>query len=308
MLYKEVMTTTDTDRAFQSSVAQRLLVSACIDGVMSDVDELSRLFYKALFHRDINLKRVLPGNVIFLNRKFTNLLGTFRNVKHLEKIVDSITQMGERHILNYGVEVEFFATAKPALLEAFTLYLEAKFDDELTAAWSAVYDDVVMVMGEAMSRVDRRKRVRLPYDEESYDTKLLEDIGGREAVLRIHQRFYDVIFDDPWLGQFFLGKPKTMLIRKQTDFMVAALGGENRYSGDTPAFVHMHMYVTDEMAEFREKILYRAILDEGLSSAIAERWLKVDRSFKTGIVKQSIEECVLKCPGQRALTAKKPIA
>ncbi len=59
--------------------------------------------------------------------------------------------------------------------------------------------------------------------------------------------------------------------------------------GDTPAFIHMHMFITDEMADLREQILKQAILDEGLSSSIANRWLKVDESFRPGIVKKSID-------------------
>jgi hypothetical protein len=44
------------------------------------------------------------------------------------------------------------------------------------------------------------------------------------------------------------------LIIKQTQFMVAALGGQNNYAGDTPAFVHMHMFITEEMADVRENL------------------------------------------------------
>jgi len=114
------------------------------------------------------------------------------------------------------------------------------------------------------------------------------------------------MFDHPWLEQFFYGKSKEALIRKQTQFMVAAFGGENHYRGDTPAFIHMHMYITDEIADVRQEILKQAILDEGLSEDIAQRWLKVDGSFRRGIVKKSVDECVLKCFGQMPVVAKKP--
>ena len=88
--------------------------------------------------------------------------------------------------------------------------------------------------------------------------------------------------------------------------MVAAFNGPNHYSGDTPAFVHMHMFITAEMADLCEQLLRQAILAQGLSATIADRWLKVDQSFRPGIVKQSIDECVMKCVGQFPLTAKKP--
>ncbi len=42
------------------------------------------------------------------------------------------------------------------------------------------------------------------------------------------------------------------------------------------SFGHMPMYITDEVADLREKILKQAILDQGLSESIALRWLRVD--------------------------------
>jgi hypothetical protein len=61
------------------------------------------------------------------------------------------------------------------------------------------------------------------------------------------------------------------------------------------------------MADLRERILKASIIAEGLSESIAEKWLSVDHSFRTAIVKKSIDECVLKCQGQIPITAKKPI-
>ena len=75
-----------------------------------------------------------------------------------------------------------------------------------------------------------------------YDAGLLEAVGGWDGILRVHTRFYEEIFEHPWLRIFFRGKHPDILAKKQTEFMVAAFGGENLYKGDTPAFVHMHMF------------------------------------------------------------------
>lgn len=88
--------------------------------------------------------------------------------------------------------------------------------------------------------------------------------------------------------------------------MIAAFNGPNNYTGDTPAFVHMHMFITDEMLAVRNTLLKEAILAEGLSESIADRWLSVDHSFWRAIVKKSVDECVLKCVGQLPVVAKKP--
>lgn len=287
-------------------IANRLLVKNCIEELEQDRDKLSRLFYRKLFQLDIHLKKVFPGNVVFLNRKFFNMLATLKNVKHLESISDAIAKMGERHMIQYGVQVEHFDILKQALMSALAEHLGARFTTNLQAAWNEVLADVTAIMIQAMNDCDRRQHPREACEENDYDPLLLEEIGGEEKVTAVHCRFYDIMFDHLWLGQFFYGKSKEALISKQTRFMVAAFNGPNHYSGDTPAFVHMHMFITDEIADLREQILKQCILVEGLSEDIADRWLKVDQSFRAGIVKKSIDECVMKCPGQFPVTAKKP--
>jgi hemoglobin len=289
------------------NIANRLLVKNCIEEIGSGREKLSRLFYRELFHLDIHLKKVFPGNVVFLNRKFFNMLATLKNVKHLENIAESIARMGERHIIQYGAQIEHFDTLKQALLLALGAHLGERFTPELQAAWNEVIDDVSAIMTQSMGKIDRRQLHRDPHDDSGYDPELLREIGGEEVVMRVHRRFYDTLFDHPWLGQFFYGKSKTSLITKQTQFMVAAFNGPNNYAGDTPAFVHMHMFITDEMADLREQILKQTILAESLSASVADRWLKVDQSFRPGIVKKSVDECVLKCAGQFPVTAKKPL-
>jgi truncated hemoglobin YjbI len=288
------------------TLENRVRVQQCIDGLGPKMDDLSRLFYRELFRLDVRLESVFPGNVVFLNRKFANMLGTLRNVKHLEKISASLEKMGERHLLNYGALPEYFDTARQALLLALAQHLRADFTPELEAAWHGVFDEVAALMKQAMRRLDPGRIKPRQYNETFYDPGLLQAIGGSEVVRQVHQRFYQVMFDHPWLGQFFYGKPQDLLVDKQTKFMVAAFGGPNEYKGDTPAFVHMHMFITDEQADLRERILHRAILEQGLSEEIARRWLSIDHAFRAGIVKKSVDECVLKCFGQFPVTAKKP--
>ncbi len=290
----------------------RLLVKANIESLANDINTLSQIFYRELFHLDIKLKSIFSGNVVFLNRKFTNMLGTFKNVTHLEKISASVGKMGERHLIHYGAQVEHFGIMQKALMIALKEYFGDSFTDELEKAWQQIFQEVTDIMQQAMKVIDRRliKRPdmdRKYLDTQAYDADLLSDVNGEEGMLKIHQRFYDVMFDEPWLGQFFYGKSKESLIIKQTQFMVAAFGGKNNYTGDTPAFVHMHMYVTDEMSDFRQKILKQAILDEGYSDSVAERWLKVDDSFRESIVKKSVSECVMKCRGQMPIKVEKPM-
>ncbi|MCK5872269.1 MAG: hypothetical protein KAG26_05545 [Methylococcales bacterium] len=282
----------------------RLLVKNCLDQLNSQTETLSRLFYKELFQLDQQLKMVFSGSVVFLNRKFTNMLSTLKNVKHLEKIENSISRMGERHIRQYGAEIQHFPLMKQALLKTLSIHLGKAYTPELKEAFEEVFDDVAAIMQRAMALLTPEPQAHTIKSDESFN--LLEAIGGAAMVIKVHQRFYDIMFDEPWLETFFLGKSKEALIKKQSQFMIAAFNGPNEYEGDTPAFVHMHMFITDEMIEIRERILKASILAEGLSDEIAEKWLAVDHSFKAAIVKSSPSECVLKCKGQFPIEVEKP--
>lgn len=287
-------------------VKNRLLVKLCISEISKQVDTVSQLFYQELFHLDSELKSVFSGDVVFLNRKFINMMATFKNVKHLESITDSVEKMGERHALQYGTQIEHFPTLKKALLIALKKHLGERFNAELEAAWNEVFDDVAAIMQRAIANCDPAKINGVTHDEKDDDTGLYEDIGGDAVIYRVHQRLYDALFDEPWLEKFFYGKSKAALIDKQSKFMIAAFNGPNDYTGDTPAFVHMHMFITEEMLDVRNTLLRNAILAEGLSASIADRWLKVDQSFWSAIVKKSVDECVLKCVGQLPVVAIKP--
>lgn len=286
---------------------QRVLESIEVIGVRSD--EVSREFYRELFQRDIGMKKVFPGNVVTLNRKFFNMLSTFGQIEHLEKISASVEKMGERHFQKYGAMIEHFDLFEESLIVAFKSLYQDKFTVELEHAWRRVFADVSAIMKRMLpdeaqlrdgtSEQDQNAGVEVPSD-------FLTRIGGAEKVHQVHIRFYREMFADPWLGQFFYGKHESVLAQKQSEFMVAAFGGPNEYTGDTPAFVHMHMYVTADVADFRESLLRQAILAEGLSEAEADIWLSVDSSFRPSIVKEDISECVMKCRGQMPVKARKP--
>jgi hemoglobin-like flavoprotein len=214
--------------------------------------------------------------------------------------------MGERHT-GYGAQIKHFPTVKTALLLALKSYLGEKFTPELETAWQEVFEEVAKIMEQAMVQQENSNTPYQTHHQAGYDVGLLDEIGGANIISKVHQRFYDVLFDEPWLETFFFGKSKESLIIKQTQFMVAAFGGENHYTGDTPAFVHMHMFITEEMSQVRGRILRAAILAEGLSESIADRWLTVDKNFWSAIIKKSVAECVMKCQGQVPIVAKKPL-
>ncbi|MCF6323131.1 MAG: hypothetical protein L3J89_02205 [Gammaproteobacteria bacterium] len=289
------------------SIEKRLLVRLSIQIHGDSINALSDEFYRTLFQRNPELREIMPDDAVALNKKFFNMLAVFKGVKHLEKIESSIKQLGKRHFLKYGAKMDHFDDIRTALLLSLETVLASKFDDRLRDAWEIVFDEVASIMSGGLPDEGLSEKSIPITSITSSDNGLLAEIGGRDVVYAIHQRLYDVLFDEPWLERFFYGKEKSVLVRKQTEFMVAAFGGENHYQGDTPAFVHMHMMITEEQLSIRETALYNAMKDEGMSDDLIVRWLQVDRSFWPGLIKQSVNECVLKCTGQRAIVIEKPL-
>ncbi len=308
---RHVMTIT-----LSSTKAQRALVGESVERLEPRIPELSRLFYDRLFAVSPAARAAFKGSDEFRQRKFANLFITFRTLNSLEAMAPAISEMGKRH---RGFHRQFQLFIHPmlqALLDILHDVIGKDMTLELATAWDAVYDDVAAIMVEAAppAELERRAEGRKPWTGPERraswsvreDHGLLADVGGEDVVRNVHQVFYDAIFEDPWLGQFFYGKSKEVLIRKQTEFMVSAFGGPHAYRGATPAIVHMNMFITDELATLRERFLRRAILSQGLSESIADRWQAVDRLYRPSVVKQSLNDCVVTCFGQFPVEAKKP--
>ena len=120
---------------------------------------------------------------------------------------------------------------------------------------------------------------------------LLEAIGGRPTLEKVHKLFYDKLYEHPCLKEFFKEVPQETIENQQTDFMVSNMGGGKIYSGALPKNGHKHMFITEELFELRSKILRESILACGVAEDLAERWVKIDYAFKHSLVKKNISEC-----------------
>ncbi len=288
------------------SLENRQRVRDLLETTDFDITQLAHLFYQELSNNDTSLQSILLLNQAARERKFFNMLAVFKNAKHLERIQGSIQSIGKQHLRDYGAKIEDIPLIKNALMNALSSYLGKQFTPELKEAWYLVFDEITELFIKSLENADRRSHNRNISPEIKHIDNVLDQLGGYDTILRIHTRFYERIFNDPWIGQFFRGKHESTLARKQTEFMVAAFGGNNVYRGETPAQVHMHMYITHEQLEAREKTLRWAIGEEGLSDELIEHWLQVDRGFWGGIEKNTVDDCVMKCMGQIPIIARKP--
>ena len=279
------------------------LIRASLAALEARPAEAADVFYRRLFSRLPDLSDLFRNDETVMRGKFANMLAVFGNAKDLDKLAPALAAMGARHG-TYGVRPEYFEPMGEALLVALAEIVGKDFTPDVEFAWRLAYAEVA---GHLKQNLGESTAPAAPaIAETGTQESLLERIGGVETLERVHRRFYREIFDDDWLGRFFWGKDLESLVKKQTDFMHACLGGPNNYRGETPAIAHMHMFITDEIFDLRQAMLRRAVKAEGLPAEVVDAWLQADAVFRPAIVKQSVDECVMRCIGQIPVVAKKP--
>lgn len=125
----------------------------------------------------------------------------------------------------------------------------------------------------------------------SKDVHIFEEMGGMAKIKEIQKIFYDKIYEDPWMKHYFATMPQEQIESQQADFMAQVLGGPKMYCGRFPVQAHEHIYVTEELFEYRQKILKESLEEAGLSPEHVEICIKMDEAFKKGIVKDSLQDC-----------------
>lgn len=133
-----------------------------------------------------------------------------------------------------------------------------------------------------------------------------ESMGGRDILERVGKVFYDKIYEDPWLKNYFTEVPQEYIEKQQTDFMQAALGGDNIYAGKSPPNAHVHINVTDDVYQAREALLMEAFIECNAPQPLIDKWLKIDLAFYDRVVKKSVEDCKPRYQGEIILDFEKP--
>jgi hemoglobin len=283
-------------------------VQSSIQRLQERMDAFSEDFFSRLFTVRPALQSLFVSDES-RRLKLRAMLSTLANCRDLERISAAIRRLGDRHG-TYGVEQGDYAPLCSVLMGSVARIDPEGGDSAVLSAWQELLVEICELMAPGYQGIiaaddlsaESRSQTRVPVQDDT----LYQQVGGTEGVTRVHQRFYQTLFADDWLGQFFATKSMSSLVLKQTRFMVAAFGGPDDYRWDSPAVAHMHMYVTGEQADVREVLLRNAIRLEGLSQSLEDRWLAVDQAFRPAIVKQHSGECVMRCPGQVPIGASRP--
>ncbi|MCA9002534.1 MAG: group 1 truncated hemoglobin, partial [Planctomycetes bacterium] len=108
-----------------------------------------------------------------------------------------------------------------------------------------------------MSLIDRLRELR----PGAVPGSLFDRLGGRATLERVHKVFYDKVYADPWLGQYFDGVVQKHIEDAQTDFMCMCMKGGEVFTGRMPKLAHMHIAIDGELFDLRHRLLVES-LDE----------------------------------------------
>lgn len=97
--------------------------------------------------------------------------------------------------------------------------------------------------------------------------------------------FYKRVYNDPLLSPFFKNTTIDRSIEKQFSFIKSLITGENVYFGDRPRNAHHWMVISDELFDYREDLLEKVLLENGVPEKYVRRLRAIDEAFRGDIVK-----------------------
>lgn len=119
---------------------------------------------------------------------------------------------------------------------------------------------------------------------------LYNQLEDKEIVFKVNERFYEKIYEHPWMSQFFTDISQEFITQQQTDFIIGAIGGPKNFSGRLPSNAHPHMLITNELFDLREAMLLEALEECNAPQELRDAWIRIDESFRKVIVKESVSD------------------
>lgn len=104
---------------------------------------------------------------------------------------------------------------------------------------------------------------------------------------KILDEFYSLVFEDPKLSPFFESSTQQRARDKVYLFMKAIFTGEKCYFGERPRNAHNWMVISNELFDYRSKLLEGVLRQNGLTDERVKQWLAVDDVYRKQIVKST---------------------
>jgi len=135
---------------------------------------------------------------------------------------------------------------------------------------------------------DSAKVDAIPPDPELWDV-----LGRGPGLTAILQDFYGRAFADPRLAPFFHNVTQQRAIEKQYEFLSSLFSGDRKYFGLNPFNAHHWMVISDELFDYRERLMEQVMRAHGLTDDHIRRWGRVHELFRREIVKSTPRGLIL---------------
>jgi NAD(P)H-flavin reductase/truncated hemoglobin YjbI/ferredoxin len=112
----------------------------------------------------------------------------------------------------------------------------------------------------------------------------LEQGAKLRAIL---EDFYTIVYADPRLAPFFHRVTKDHAVGKQYSFLADLFTGRHDYFGLKPFNAHHWMVISDELFDYRERLICAVMREHGLSEAHVRRWTALHELFRREMVKSA---------------------
>ena len=133
--------------------------------------------------------------------------------------------------------------------------------------------------------------VMAPTQKGSSSMSVYESLPDKKIIKAVNKLFYEKVYKHPWLSLYFEAVTEEHITQQQTDFITAAIGGPKKYSGRLASNAHPHMYIDDELFELRSSLLQKALIETKAPEELVSAWTRIDKSFRSTIVKKSLSDC-----------------
>lgn len=135
----------------------------------------------------------------------------------------------------------------------------------------------------------------------------LNDDQLKYWVTEVTTEFYELVYNDPWFKNIFRNIKQEIITSQQIEFMIQSLGGPKMYCGRSPKDAHPQVWVNEEIWQYREELLLKAMNKLNAPEELKNTWLKIDEAFKNVIINRGgPEECTLRDKADEIIYEPKP--
>ena len=137
---------------------QKQLVQESFKKVAPIAPLAADLFYARLFELDPDLRLLFKSDMKRQGMTLMTMLASaVRGLDNPDALVPVLKSLGRRHVV-YGVRDTHYGTVGQALLDTLAHAMGEEFDDEMRAAWTAVYSLMASVMQVGASDMAETRR------------------------------------------------------------------------------------------------------------------------------------------------------